>query len=799
MLFKTQTTFSALVIGFVFIGAGIQTSFAGDSIDIDLGGSASSSPKLTPVPAAPVPTMAHSEVLSAQKTGNQTEPESQGTILSKVSLLPKDQSLLLTLSGTNLSEPTTIFKTAQGKIIIKLGKTQLGIKSPIKTDMPLIPSIRSSDHHGTAWVVLDNNGLENWTWTKEKGDIVVNFSLPSASVKISNTEKVIAPPIASTPSISAPAALETSGSESKNSSRLIEASIKPLEDGIKLILTSDGPSKYVVRKLSQPEKLIIHFLNTRLEVTGREKNYKNDDLELKRGGLISLEMRQLGPGFSPISEALLTLLPGTVYEVDRNLNQVVITLTAPLPVAKPVEKRGNLNQLVSLDIENADLNVVVKTLSSEAGFDVDFMGGSLSGTVNEKFKDVPLKTALAILLSPGGYAYEIQGNTLRIGLQASIKSQKDNMPHVVEILSPSGGMAPAQFDTLVRSILIPTNDVKTTVDTVRNVLVLNGTVADIEDYKKTIQDLKLDEGATSDRITKVVKLNYADPAAAAAILSPYLTPVGKVQIDPRTTSLVIWEVASNMGVLLELIKEFDIKIPQVLIESNIVEVNSENDLNLGVIWSANSTDPSNANPTFSGSVSLPAAGTGPGNFTFGTTRSGLNINATLQALETRNKGKIISKPKIATGSGIAAEINVVENVVYTTSTTTFPPGGSNPIVTTSFNQLPLPIDLKVTPRITDDGRITSIINASITSQTGPALQSGAIPPTSIETTNTTLTTKNGETIVIGGLMRETMTDSINGIPLLSSLPIFGALFESHSYSLTKVELIIFITPTLIED
>src|SRR5208282_1855478 len=116
-----------------------------------------------------------------------------------------------------------------------------------------------------------------------------------------------------------------------------------------------------------------------------------------------------------------------------------------------------------------------------------------------------------------------------------------------------------------------------------------------------------------------------------------------------------------------------------------------------------------------------------------------------------------------------------------------------------FNQLPLPIDLKVTPRITDDGRITSIINASITSQTGPALQSGAIPPTSIETTNTTLTTKNGETIVIGGLMRETMTDSINGIPLLSSLPIFGALFESHSYSLTKVELIIFITPTLIED
>lgn len=797
MLFRTQTTFSALVIGFVFIGAGIQTSFAGDSIDIDLGGSASSSPKLTPVPSTPVPNTPHSEALPAQKTANQTEPESQVAKLSKVSLLPKDQSLLLTLSGTNLSEPTTIFKTAQGKIIIKLAKTQLGIKSPIKTDVTLIPSIRSSDHHGTAWVVLDNNGLENWTWTKEKGDIVVNFSLPSASIKISNSEKVTAPPIASTPSTSAPAALESSGLESKNSSRLIEASIKPLEDGIKLILTSDGPSKYVVRKLSQPEKLIIHFLNTRLEVMGREKNYKNDDLELKRGGLISLEMRQLGPGFSPISEALLTLLPGTVYEVDRNLNQVVITLTAPQPVAKPIEKRGNLNQLVSLDIENADLNVVVKTLSSEAGFDVDFMGGSLSGTVNEKFKDVPLKTALAILLSPGGYAYEIQGNTLRIGLQASIKSQKDIMPHVVEILSPSGGMAPAQFDTLVRSILIPTNDVKTTVDTVRNVLVLSGTVADIEDYKKTIQDLKLDEGATSDRITKVVKLNYADPAAAAAILSPYLTPVGKVQIDPRTTSLVIWEVASNMGVLLELIKEFDIKIPQVLIESNIVEVNSENDLNMGVQWNFNSAV-TNANPTFNGAVSLPAGGAAPPNFQFGTIRSGLDITAQLQALEVHNKGKIISRPKIATGSGIPAEINVIENVVLTTFTSILVPGGTAQ-TTETFTNLPLPIDLKVTPRITDDGRITSIINASITSQTGPAVGAGAPPPTSVETATTTLTTKNGETIVIGGLMRETMTDDISGVPLLSSIPIVGALFQSHNHTLQKLELIIFITPTLMED
>ncbi|MFI5205504.1 MAG: type IV pilus secretin PilQ, partial [Candidatus Paceibacterales bacterium] len=101
--------------------------------------------------------------------------------------------------------------------------------------------------------------------------------------------------------------------------------------------------------------------------------------------------------------------------------------------------------------------------------------------------------------------------------------------------------------------------------------------------------------------------------------------------------------------------------------------------------------------------------------------------------------------------------------------------------------------------ITDDGRITTIINASITSQTGSAQGQGAPPPTSVQTATTTITTKNGETIVIGGLVRELAQDTINGIPLLSSLPIIGTLFQEHEKTNRKVELVIFITPTLLED
>jgi len=450
-----------------------------------------------------------------------------------------------------------------------------------------------------------------------------------------------------------------------------------------------------------------------------------------------------------------------------------------------------------MDIQGADLNAVLKTLTGESGFDVDFVSGPVTGVVNEKFENVPLKTALSNLLAPGAYDYEVQGNRIRIGTQAFLKSTKMTLPKVTEIIAPSGGMTPQQFDTLVRSILDPNNASISAFDTVRNVIILNGTAGDVAEYKNTIDDLKLGSDAMGDRITKVVKLNYSDPAVTMGILTPYLTPVGKVQVDARTNSLIIWENAANMGVLLELVKELDIKSPQVLIESNIVEVDKENALNLGFNWDLTK---STGDPTVTGTFSntLQNTAINPASLAFGTIKGGIDINGTLNALETRQLGKIISRPRVATASGVAAEIDSIENVIYTTNQQTVGLGG---VVTnnTVYNTLPLPVDLKITPRITDDGRITTIVNASVTSQTGPPGGPGAPPPTSQQTATTTITIKNGETIVIGGLVRDTLQDSYSGVPLLMNLPLIGDLFQQKSLQHTKVELVIFITPTIIQD
>lgn len=769
----------------------LGSSLYSNDIEIDLGNSTTSTSvekntsTPTPLPASkptlekPNPTVS----ITTNESFEAEKPVGTGSIVSKVEFSSEGSGTQVTIDGNNLIKPS-VERISNQKILLKFSKTSLKIPSTIRGKGNYVKTVRSSAHPGAAWIVIDLKKSTKWhLQPTEKGfALLINVNQESSKNTIETT-------------LSSPVETTNPTNEKGLFAQLTDASLRPMDNGIKLVLTTDVPTKYTVRKLSQPEKIILHFQNTKLVLSDINRKYKFDDLAFQKGGLLSIEFRQIPPTFSPIAETILTILPGTTYQLDRDINQVVITLTAPPVIQKSVEKKGNLNQLITMDLESADLNAVIKTLVDESGYVLDLPGGPLTGTINEKFKDVPLKTVLADLLAPNNYNYEIQGNTLRVGTLASITGPKALQQRITELIAPTGGMTPPQFDTMVRPLLNPTNALPnpSPVDTVRNMLVLTGTPTDIEDYKRAIRDLKLDSSTESDRITRVVKLNYSDPTQLSTILQPYLTPVGKIQVSGY--QIVIWETATNMGTLLELINELDRKPPQVLIESNIVEVTNEADLNLGVQWTINKNS---GDPTLIG-----ATGTGMttfGDINFGTVKAGVNINATLEMLQTNKKAKIISRPRIATTNGVQAEINEIENFVSTQNTVVFSNGAQQ--TTTNFITVPLPIDLKVTPRITDEGTITTDIIASITSITATVQGSnGTIPPpqTSVQTATTKINTKNGETIVIGGLVRETSVETVNGIPILSSIPIIGTLFQEKQRSNQTEELVIFITPTLLED
>jgi type II secretory pathway component GspD/PulD (secretin) len=752
-----------IIFGFIILMMSVRSIQAADSMTFDMNKSAAS----TPAPAA-------------------------AKALQSIMI---DHAGAINFQGVNLAAPSV--SKSKGKLVLKFKDTKLALTKTI-AGSGLVKDIRSAIHGADAWVVIDEDNVSTYSFDTTSTGLKMSLTAASASAAAPKKKDESAATSGADGASAEAADVVPADSDKKSYSRLIDASLRPVDGALKIVLTADSPAKYTVRKLSTPEKLVVRFINTHLDVPENEQKIQGDATLTGKSGLLSMEIRQIGQNFSPISEAIVTIVPGTTYQIDRNLNQIVITLTAPPVVEKPVERSGNINTLISAEVAGADLSAVVRTLADEAGFDVDMSSAPVTGLVNEKFKNVPLKNALAVLLAPGNYTYEVQGNILRIGTQATLSASKKILPQITDIIQPAGGMTPAQLQTLVIPILSSSNAVSTEVDPVRNVLIVHGTASDVEEYKQALRDLKLEPGEETNRITRVVKLNYADPVTMMGILKTYLTPIGQVQVDSRTQDLIIWEVPENMGVLLELVKEIDIKQPQVLIESSLVDVSDEKDLSLGVNWTINKTVGDTINST-AGMLPTNLTGniaTAP-QFTFGTVKDNASIQMELQALETKKKGKIISRPRIATASGVTAEIDTIQNVIVQTQTTTIGNGALG-TVTTTFNQVPVPIILKVTPRITDDGRITTQIVVDVTSITGAAPLNGP-PPTSVETAQTTLTTKNGETIVIGGLMHDTITEEDDGVPLLQDLPILGALFQSKAHVHQKEELIIFVTPTLIED
>lgn len=775
-----------LLVGAVVWGGTVLFACAQnkDVVEIETGSSTTATEK---APAAP----------KSMKEAKPDKPSAAGAFLEGVTL--EDGKVVV--KGKALPNPT-ISHLDGGRILLKLADCRLS-KPATVTGTGLVKMARWAMHGKDAHVVLvSDSGVHGKIETVEGG---FAFVYEKGEGKTSATQKSAEVPKATDPPMETPKVVVSAGStkptvETKGPealvptplSRLIGQAFKSTENGWKVILTLDSTARYKVMKLTGPDRVLVHFSNTKLDLSEKDVRKKFEGAKAK--GLLAMNCRQYAEKPQPIAEVELTLAPGATFQVDRDANQVVLVVTS-LPSTEPLaSKMGTLGQLVSVDVDGADLRTVLKTMGQEAGYDTD-ISDAVSGSVTQRLKEIPLRTALAVLLTPGGYEYEVEGNLLRIGSTAYLQTSKALMPHLTEIIS-AGGITPAQLDTLVRAILPASNASRSTVDATRNAVVLYGTAGDVAEYKSAMRDLKLDS-AESDRITRVVKLNYADPATTSSLLIPYLTPMGKVQVDARSESLVLWETANNMGVLLELIKEIDVPLQEVLLESTIVEVNISKVDDIGVRWSASRS----GNPSLSGTLTQNATNSvNPGELSFGLLKSGFDVNATLSMLETHQNGKVISRPKIATLNGQAAQIQTIENVVYITQSLTIN-NGTSTTTTTSYT-LPLPISLNVTPRITDDGKITTSIAVTITSISGSAvaLPGGgqAQPPTTTQQANTALTVKNGETIVIGGLVRDTVQDNVQRIPLLGSLPVLGTLFRNTTKTTKKVELIIFITPTLLE-
>lgn len=281
----------------------------------------------------------------------------------------------------------------------------------------------------------------------------------------------------------------------------------------------------------------------------------------------------------------------------------------------------------------------------------------------------------------------------------------------------------------------------------------------------------------------------------------------RVFVNPEINALILYGTPAEYERVKRLLETLDVELKQVSVEAKILAIDKEASKNLGVEWMW-STIPQNVIRTteerydragnyIGEKITITRNAndsTGYGIIQFGRNPEGIPFEfyfgAKINALVTNGKAKILSRPNVTTIQGKEAVINVGSSVPVPKVQTT------NSTVTNSIDYRDAGIILKYTPRINADGTITATIHTEVSTPQYVA-DMGAYR-FNTRSADTTVTVRDGEPMVIGGLIGAEESKSVSKIPFLGDLPILGALFRNHKKSKSESELIIFLTAHVLE-
>lgn len=397
---------------------------------------------------------------------------------------------------------------------------------------------------------------------------------------------------------------------------------------------------------------------------------------------------------------------------------------------------------ISIETTDAmDVRDALNFITEESGVNM-VIAEEVKGSVNLRLRQVPWDQALVVIMKMKKLGYTRQGNVLRIAPIQDLKGEEDE---ATRLAKERKGVEPL------------------------NVRMFPISYAKVEDLEKKIKD--------------------------------FLGDRGKVVGDSRTNSLVVTDIQENLDRAAKLIASLDTQPPQVLIESKIVEALERFTRNIGVNWGASGAalklgngarGPVNMTPSFSvnptGNISF---------MNFNLNVGTLDVFGTLQGLlalsESEELVKVISSPRIMTMTNERADIKQSTEVPIRTVTQslTGPP-------TETFTFKTLELSLGVNPQVTADGSV--IMKVQVKRQfKGADVSSagqGAFAVNSREA-DTKVLVKNGQTAVIGGIYQSDAADGEVGAPWLREVPILGYLFKQKNVSKEKSELLVFLTPRII--
>ncbi len=425
------------------------------------------------------------------------------------------------------------------------------------------------------------------------------------------------------------------------------------------------------------------------------------------------------------------------------------TATVEEPVAKVSSSTMAKGQRISLNLENADIVTVINGIAEYAGLNVVYTT-DVKGKVTVMVKDIPWRTALDLVLKTVGLSYVEENGVLRIAPPDKLKKEE------------------------------------------------------IE-RRKAEQEAKL----LKPLVTRIYKLEFTTPQEVSTTIQKLLTERGRIEKDEHTNSIIVTDIEEVQKKVEKIVKTLDVKTPQVAIEAKIVEINTRALKELGIKWGARYTgilgtpsqevyvgnNPSQtpertgtegAGYAEAGAPTLPAA---PGmRFTVGYLSPQLDLYTILSTLESEEYARIVSSPKITVTDNKKAKIIGGVKIPYVTTDV-----GGNPVT----RLVDVGIKLEVTPHVNSQNQVTLDLKTEV-SEAGEPTPTGQLTILTNEA-ETRVLLGNGETAVIGGLVKAKKSKSSGGIPILNRIPIIGALFGGRSASQEEREIVIFITPHIISE
>ena len=418
-------------------------------------------------------------------------------------------------------------------------------------------------------------------------------------------------------------------------------------------------------------------------------------------------------------------------------------------------KKYYKGQPISLDFQNADIRSVLRIIAdvSEHNLVID---PEVKGKVDiTLIKPVPWDQALDVILKTNKLDMKMEGNIIRVSLPQTFAAEKK-----------------AELAAI-----------------------------------QAVREAKEEATKTIPLTTRIVSINYAKAEVLKSKLEPMLSTSDKlaekpsIMVDERTNTLIIKDLPEVLEEILSVIKTLDRPTPQVMIEARIVETNKNYIKDLGIQWGgtyskttnyrfANTIDVTGTTGTDQYAVNLPisSAAFGAIGISLGHINGESTLDIQLKAMEQSGKGKIVSNPRIATLDNEQATIKSGHSIPYQTTD-----AEGNP--STSF--VDAAINLTVTPQITPDNNITMRIEANKSEPDWSNTVAGA-PSIITRQATTRLIVANGDTAVIGGLAQQNEGSNLRKVPIFGDIPILGYLFRTKDNTDSFDELLIFITPRILE-